>query len=171
MNMNLTLAQAKEHGVDYLALLAMANSAKSKNDVSLEAWKFKYDWCEMVHGCNFMDVLNGRTEPKETVEQRIARRISNTHVRLMMYHKSSRKYYRELFTVPERIKNLIRAAEEKVEADRVRYEALPPAEKDKELEAALRDLAGPGFAAFGDPSSSTMKAAKRAGVKVIPRRF
>lgn len=170
MRMELTLEQARSHGKDYLALLAARNSARAKTSVPLEQWKFRYDWSEMVQGTSLAEMLKGSLPKEETLDERVARRVSNSRVSLVMYYRS-RAYYQPLFEVPETINNQIRKNEEKAEAEKKRYEALSPEEQGAELTAALKELAGPGFAAFGPAGSPMIEAARKAGVRVItPKR-
>lgn len=164
MTLNITKAQAEAHGVDYLGCLAQRNASISKTALNtpIDKWKWCYDWSERVE-----DRPLALKPKQESCEDIINRRIANSRVSLVMFRGSCR-YYMPLRVVPQPIQDLIREHEEKVETERKRYQSLSQSEKDKELEEALRDLAGPGFAAFGHSSDPVIQAAKRAGVKVIP---
>lgn len=153
---------------EYRDCIIQKNASKSKtaSTVPLDKWKWYYDWCERIEGTSFAYMLT-HAPVQESCKEIIKRRIAHTMVTLMLCHGSCR-YYTPLREVPQQIRDHIRASEKATEAERKRVKALSPAERVKELDEALRALAGPGFAAFGHPSHPAIQAAKRAGVKVIP---
>jgi hypothetical protein len=155
--------------LEYVNLKSQFSNVKSK---SFQGKKFKdlslyYDMFVVVQGCSFADMLAGPrcSHHEPTVEERVQELRKNARVYLVA-STGNLRWDVPLKDLPKSIEDKYRGQYEKDEAERRRFEALSPEDKEAETTELLRQLAGPGFMAV-NPTGMAARAAKTAGIRII----
>jgi hypothetical protein len=125
--------------------------SKFRNDPP-ESFKWGYDWCVLHKGSGTLaEMLAREPSPPASIDEQVKEHGTACHVRVLMQKKSSRFTSELLATTPQFILDDYRKGLEERAAEQARFNALPPEERQRELESTLKQLRGPGFVAIQVP--------------------
>lgn len=150
MTLSLTYAQAlKRYPVHVKQILTDIRASKSKhNKTKPEALDWNYDWCVLITESGSLEhVLKKSVKPRGSLEAQLQDQLRRTSVWLEA-SKAGLRRSQKLDAVPDAIREQYRKEIEEDIAEQARVDALSPAENQREIEALLGQLRGPGFMEF-----------------------
>ena len=157
MNQPLPYEQALERHPEQVAdVIRQVRKGRSKTkNTDPSTWTWSYTWCVEIHGCSIEDMFReaGREKPVLSLEERVDDLLRRSHVALSGHTRSSdvsSEVLRDHYT---------RSVTEEM-TEEARIAALSPAERDQQVQDALRYLTGPknkGFVAIHFPSPQREK--------------
>lgn len=157
----------KRYPKEVAEIIKKIKSGKSKHrNSSPELWAWGFSWCVMIeggiNGADFAKMIAGEKEfPKQEKEKPIEAEVKD-YARRATVHlaaKIGKAEYGspEAIKFPEEIEEMLRKDRKEQDAEKARFSALSPAEQDREMNEALRQLSrSPGFVAIGMGGPATL---------------